>query len=108
MDEALFARRALGVQGKAAPRKATEAHQRKQQTQQKQEADKYEPTPDEMLEMMKLMRDAGLADGPPDVPDKLEVRIKQQERTCCHPGDDSPLSTALSNHHQSTHTLDRT
>ena len=119
MDEALFARRALGVQGKAGPtRKAAtgrddrgETHEQKQQMG-KPEGDKYEPTPEEMIEIMKMMRDAGFADGPPDVPEKLEVRKRKELAACVpcrapetpsYPLPPSLTRVHLHNNHQSTH-----
>jgi hypothetical protein len=79
MDEALFARRALGgAGGRARPNKATIASVDSSKQAKKDEEERkaeYKPTPDEMIEMMKFLRDTGLAEGTPDVPEKIEVRF---------------------------------
>ncbi len=80
MDDALFARRALGVQaGRARPSSSSSTtgppEPQSAKGGDKQEQQEYQPTPEEMLEMMKLLRDAGLADGPPDVPESIEVSL---------------------------------
>lgn len=89
MDESLFARRALGGLGGGGQRRAVSASKPspkgdggprpsppKKHEQGDEDEPAYQPTPEDVLEMMKLLRDTGLSDAelPPDVPETLEVR----------------------------------
>lgn len=81
-DDALFARRALGALGgrRAASSASTRPSPKGEggggASPPAPNAEDYQPTPEEMIEIMKLLRDSGLSDAepPPDVPETLEVR----------------------------------
>jgi hypothetical protein len=92
MDEqdALFARRALGsLGGRRAASSSTKPSPRGEGGGAPPSAEKaqdYQPTPEEMIEIMKLLRDSGLSDAepPPDVPETLEVRGVERRAVVLH------------------------
>jgi hypothetical protein len=91
MDAALFARRALGQE--QPPRTAVGARRQPAKgaaggtgvggnaTTTPENARKFEPTPEDRIEFMKLLRDTEreLSEGPPpDVPESIEVRHRER------------------------------
>lgn len=90
MDDALFARRALGGLGARSSTASTSTTTKSTKAARddrpppapapsgEEGKPEYEPTPEDMLEMMKFLRDTGLssAEPPPDVPETLEVRCR--------------------------------